>query len=84
MSKVAVRVREVPVPATSHPEINVYLDGNITDGVCTTSQISWYSKDLIRGLNVMFGVKDHEEITSITVDEAGIRARIEPRRKSRG
>lgn len=70
----------MPQPATTHPEIIVYFDGN-GSGTGPASSIGWESPDAMAGLERMFGVRADEEITRITIDEKGISASFSKKRK---
>lgn len=78
MSRVSVKVREVPVPATSHPEIVVYFDGDGTSPL--SANTSWDNEATMRGLRAMFAVKPEEVIDSVTINEQGIRVTFKRRK----
>jgi hypothetical protein len=66
------------VPATSHPEINIYFDGN--GGTAAKSTILWDHPDMMAGLRRMFHAKDDEDLTAITINETGIQASFQTKR----
>ena len=78
MARVVVKVKEVPQPATTHPEIIVYFDGN---GGGARSTVGWESPDAMAGLERMFGTHEDEVITSISITEQGITASFDKKRK---
>lgn len=78
MSRVSVKIREIPVPATSNPEIVVYFDG--TGASSLGSSVSWENEATMCGFRTMFAVKPEEVIDSVTINAQGIQATFKRRK----